>query len=82
MPDRCQQAATIIKDGSFTAPGCLYFRAVDPARYAVAGYCGARREQGLLMIPSLEEHGRFCTTCDFHACPHFSAANLGLSRAR
>ena len=49
---------------------CPEFHSIEPPLFGIDGYCVLHRNVGTLMIPSLDEHRRYCTTCDFPSCPN------------
>ena len=58
---------------------CPEFHGITPALFGIDGYCILRGVAGQLMIPSLDEHRRYCTTTHFPFCPHRAATARGVS---
>lgn len=55
---------------------CPQMRAVQADwLYPVEGYCVLHRAPGWLMIPSVEEFQRYCTTLRFQQCPWFTGSS-------
>ncbi len=54
-------------------PLCPQFRPckVDTLLYPVRGHCVRSCRPGLLMIPSIEEYGTYCTSLEFARCCWF-----------
>ncbi len=60
------------------ASRCPQFRATRADWvYPVEGYCLQTASPGQLMIPSIAEFNRFCTTGGFLLCPWFCGRKVG-----
>ena len=57
-------------------PVCPQFRPYkQETRYPGRGHCIPLHRLGCLIIPSIDEYGRYCTRPTFAACPWFRAVD-------